>query len=254
MTKVKKTAGYGNTQAAHIKSQNHSNSNTLVLIIHGVNNQITVDSRDIAKQFGRDHKNVLQTLDDLITDGTISRLESKPSTYSKRGKQYRSYELNEAGFLKSMPFIGGKKSREGQKRLVDEFLGLKQQLDRQAKERETLAFQVARMSGKDARAILVDSIQAFVEYAKHQDSKNAGRYFPNITKAVYAAMLIIEPQATEVRELLTAIQLSTLSTLELTAAQVLTTGMEANHPYREIFQAVKVALNGVLIQRGKLLE
>jgi phage regulator Rha-like protein len=96
-------------------SNAHSTKTSLSLIIHGANNQICVDSRDIANQFGRDHKNVLQTLDDLLADGTISRLESKPSNYVKRGKEYRRYELNKAGFLKAMPFIGGRRSREGQR-------------------------------------------------------------------------------------------------------------------------------------------
>jgi phage regulator Rha-like protein len=45
--------------------------NKTALVIHGKNNQIIVDSRDLAKEFGRDHKNVLQTLDDLLADGTI---------------------------------------------------------------------------------------------------------------------------------------------------------------------------------------
>ncbi|MGZ4959541.1 MAG: Rha family transcriptional regulator [Methylomonas sp.] len=254
MANNKKAAGYGNTQAAQIETHAHSTNNSLALIIHGASNQITVDSRDIAKQFGRDHKNVLQTLDGLLADGTISRLESKPSKYSKRGKQYRCYELNDTGFLKAMPFIGGKKSHEGQKRLVDEFMRLRRWLDRQAKERERLAFHVARLSGKDARAMLTDAIQAFVAYAKAQGSRNAGHYFSNITNAVYRAMLIIEPQATEVRELLTAIQLSTLSTLELTAAQVMIDGMEGKQPYKDIYQAVKTALDGVLTERGKLLR
>jgi len=253
MTNSKKAARYENTQAAPIKTENHSTRNSFALIIHGANNHIIVESRTIAKEFEREHKNVLQTLDALLFDGTISRLECKPSNYQKRGKQYRCFDLNEAGFLKAMPFIGGKKSREGQKRLVDEFLVLKKRLDRQAKERETVAYHAARISSKETRSILTEAIKAFIEYAKGQGSQNADRYFGNITNAVHAALVIIEPQATEIRELLNAIQLSTLSTLELTAAQMLATGMEANQPYREIFQVVKAALNGVLIQRGKLL-
>lgn len=254
MANIKKAAGYGNTKAAHILEHNHFTKNSFGLIIHGANNQIAVDSRTIAKVFERPHKSVLRAIDDLIADGTISRHEFVLREYCKRGKKYRCFELNEAGFLKAMPFIGGKKSREGQKRLVDEFLSLRQRLDRQSKERETLAYHVARLSGKDARAILTDSIQAFVEYSKGQGSLNADRYFTNITNAVYAALLIIEPKATGVRELLSTMQLATLSTLELKAAQVLTECIERKEPYREIYQAVKTSLNGVLIERGVLLR
>ena len=98
-------------------------SNT-TLIINGSNNQICISSLELAKEFGRPHKNVLPILDELLADGTITWLESKPRNYIKLGRTYRYFELNQAGFLKAMPFIGGKRSREGQKRLVDAFLRL----------------------------------------------------------------------------------------------------------------------------------
>lgn len=220
-------------------------NNSLNLIVHGGNNQICIDSRTIAQEFDREHKNVLATLDDLIQDGTISRLEFKPRTYRKRGRDYRCIELNEAGFLKAMPFIGGRKSREGQRRLVDQFLQIRKQLDRHAKERETLAYQVARLSGKDSRGILSDAIQKFVEYARGQGSQHADRYYLNITNAVYKALVIIEPQATEVRELLTAVQLKTLELAELIATQALNEGMESQQPYKAVYQTMKAALDRV---------
>jgi phage regulator Rha-like protein len=223
------------------------------LIINGGNNQICVDSRDIAKEFGRQHKNVLQTLDDLLKDGTISWLESKPRNYKKLGREYRCFELNEAGFLKAMPFVGGKKSKEGQKRLVDEFLRIRKLLDQQSKERERLAYQVARLSGKDSRGVLTDEIQRFVVYAQSQGSSNAERYFGSITSAVHNALVILEPRATQVRELLTALQLSKLSTIELTAAQALAEGMSAELPYKQIYQSVKSAVNAFADGRDNLL-
>ncbi len=230
-----------------------SSKASLSLIIHGGNNQICVDSRDIAKQFGRDHKNVLQTLDNLLADGTISRLESKPSNYVKRGKEYRRYELNKSGFLKAMPFIGGRKAREGQRRFVNEFLRIEVALERQSKERASLAYQVARSSGKDSRGVLTDEIQEFVAYAKKQGSSNAERYFPSITNAVQKSILVIEPHVTEVRELLTAIQLANLSLIELTSAQALTEGMAAKLPYKEVYQTMKNALDGFVVERTKVL-
>jgi phage regulator Rha-like protein len=226
---------------------------TTRLIINGGNNQICADTRDIAKEFGREHKSVLRTIDDLIEEGIISRHEFVPSKYVKRGKAYRCFQLNEAGFLKAMPFIGGKKSRQGQKRLVDEFLRLRNLLDQQAKEREKLACQVARLTGKDSRAILTDEIKNFVSYAKSQGSSNAERYFSSMTNAVHNALVVLEPKATQVRELLTAIQLSKLATIELTAAQALTEGMKAKRPYKEIFQSVKAAVNVFSDTREKLL-
>jgi len=231
-----------------------SSKTSLSLIIHGGNNQICVDSRDIAKEFDRRHDNVMQTIKALIEDGTLSPLEFKERDYIKRGKTHRCIELNEAGFLKAMPFIGGKKSKEGQKRLIDEFFRLRRQLDRQSKERETLAYQVARSSGKDSRDILTDEIQKFVAYAKEQGSSNAERYFSSITNLVQKSILVIEPHVKEVRELLTAIQLANLSLIELTTAQVLNKGMAAKLPYKDIYQTVKKALEGFVVERTKVLQ
>ena len=240
--------------ASTIKINNtHSPNTSLSLIIHGGNNQICVDSRDIAKEFERRHDNVMQTIKSLIEEGTLSPLEFKERDYIKRGKTHRCVELNEAGFLKAMPFIGGKKSKEGQKCLIDEFLRLRMQLDQQSKERETLAYQVARLSGKDSRAILTDEIKNFVAYAKVQGSSNADRYFPIITNVVQKSILVIEPLITEIRELLTAIQLANLSLIELTAAQVLTEGMAAKLPYKEIYQTMKKKLDGIVVERTNVL-
>ena len=158
--------------------------NKTVLVIHGKNNQIIVDSRDLAKEFGRDHKSVLRSLEELYQDGTISRHECVPRDYKKRGRDYRCYELNKAGFLKAMPFMGGRKSRAGQRRLVDAFLEQESKLERQSKEREKFAYQIARLSGKDSRAILTEVIQKFIVYVTRQGSGSADRYYCIITKLV----------------------------------------------------------------------
>lgn len=229
-------------------------STKIKLVIHGSNNQVCISSLDIAKEFGRPHKNVLPILDGLLADGTISRLESKPRNYMKLGRKYRYFELNKAGFLKAMPFIGGKKSREGQKRLVDAFMDLEVKLDRQSKEREKLSCQIARLSGKDSRSILTDEIQKFIVYSKNSGSHNADRYYGSITNLVHSTLVILEPKATQVRELLTAIQLSQLSTIELTAAEALTNGMSSGTPYKEIYQSIKNTLAGFPVIKINVLS
>jgi Rha family phage regulatory protein len=237
----------------HIKNMTQLAKNFSPLVIHGSNGHITVDSLYIADVFERPHKNVLQTLDTLVEDGTISRLEFKPSKYIKRGKTYRCFELTEAGFLKAMPFIGGKKSKEGQKRLVDEFLSLRKRLDKQSKERESVAFQMVRLSSKDARKLLADEIQKFIAYAQANGSRSAERYYANITRAIYNSFLIIEPNANKIRELLTAIQLSTLQTAELIVANVLTQGMENHVHYKDIYRQIKKELEIFIVGRTKVL-
>lgn len=229
-------------------------SNKSILVIYGHNNEICIDSRDIAKEFGRRHDNVMQTINNLLADGTISLLECKERKYMIRGREYPCYELNEAGFLTAMPFIGGKKSREGQRRLIKEFLQIRSQLNKQASEREKLAYQVARLTGKDTRMILTDQINRFIVYAQKQGSKNANNYYQIITKECYKNLLILDSKASQIRELLSPIQLSQLNTIELQVADSLENGMVLNQPYKDIYQSFKNTLSSLNINKSKLLE
>jgi len=81
-----------------------------------------------------------------------------------------------------------------------------------------------------------------------------------LTKLFYAhslvhnSLVIVDPKATHIRELLTTIQLSQLATLELIAAQVLAEGIAAQLPYKTIYQSIKVALNSQDVGRKQLLD
>lgn len=98
-------------------------------IVHLHLGKPVTDSLAIAREFLRRHDNVLQSLDSLIADGTIGRLEFKVSSYmNEQRKKQRMIQLTEAGALIAMPFIGGRNSRAGQRRLVTAFLTLRDEL------------------------------------------------------------------------------------------------------------------------------
>jgi phage regulator Rha-like protein len=100
--------------------------NKLVTVNNGV---ATTTSLIIAEQFGRPHKNVLQSLDKMG-----GRLGFKPSFYlAGNGKQEKCYELTERQALIAMPFIGGLKSEDGQIALVDAFLAMRRVINGNAK-------------------------------------------------------------------------------------------------------------------------
>lgn len=102
-------------------------------LVHLHKGQPVTDSLTIAAEFQRPHKSVLRSLDALIADRTISRLNFVPREYlDERGKKQRMIELTERGALIAMPFIGGRNSRAGQVRLVDAFLTLRAELGNRA--------------------------------------------------------------------------------------------------------------------------
>jgi Rha family phage regulatory protein len=132
-----KTAATGNTRSNFINPlvETVGGGGALVHLHQGVP---VTNSLAIAREFRRKHGNVLQSIESLITDGTISQLEFKPRNYiDERGKNQRMIEFTERGALIAMPFIGGKNSRRGQVRLVDAFLAIRDDIAAQSDDWQT---------------------------------------------------------------------------------------------------------------------
>jgi Rha family phage regulatory protein len=104
-------------------------NNDVAPIVHLQQGVPVTDSMAIARECGRRHDGVLQSLDTLIEDGTISRLEFKPRDYvDARGKKRRMIELTEPGALIAMPFIGGRTARIGRIKMGSAFLAMRDEL------------------------------------------------------------------------------------------------------------------------------
>lgn len=96
----------------NIDSMIQGNPQALVTLYNGV---LVADSLEVAERFGKSHKNVLQTIDNLVTNlaaefsATNAEPESYfiPSDYQNRGKTYKKYLLTRDGFsLLVMGFTG----------------------------------------------------------------------------------------------------------------------------------------------------
>lgn len=96
----------------NIDSMIQGNPQALVTSYNGV---LVADSLEVAERFGKSHKNVLQTIDKLVTNlaaefsATNAEPESYfiPSDYQNRGKTYKKYLLTRDGFsLLVMGFTG----------------------------------------------------------------------------------------------------------------------------------------------------
>ncbi|QUS57337.1 Rha family transcriptional regulator [Pseudovibrio brasiliensis] len=87
------------------------------------NGKPVTDTLVIAEVFGREHRDVLRSVRSLIDDNTIGLREFAQSSYlNAQNKDQPMYQLSERAALIAMPFIGGRKSKEGQRKLVDAFL------------------------------------------------------------------------------------------------------------------------------------
>lgn len=62
------------------------------------NNQMLVSSLEIAKNFGKEHKNVLQTIGNLVAENSATKSMIYETSYENRGRQYPMYLMNRDGF------------------------------------------------------------------------------------------------------------------------------------------------------------
>ncbi|MEF8707639.1 MAG: Rha family transcriptional regulator [Candidatus Accumulibacter propinquus] len=211
-------------------------ASNIVAVAHGAP---TTTSVLIADLFGRPHKNVLQSLDGLIVDGTIDRLDFKPISYfDEMNREQRAYQLSERAALISMPFIGGKKSREGQRVLVDAFLAARDEINRLRRMHASPDWQQARIEGQTARRDETDAIKAFVSYAQSQGSRSAGKYYLALTKATNRALFFVNAAVgKDFRQGLSAQQLAAVAMAERIVERSLLESMSAKTYYKDAYRA-----------------
>ena len=117
--------------------------------------ELTVSSLTVAGEFGREHKNVLAAIRKLINNHTLNRLDFEPITFlDKRGREQPAFNLTERGFLIAMPFIGGSKAEQGQVRLVDAFLAMRNVINDEPIEEKLKALPDEAHARADALVVL----------------------------------------------------------------------------------------------------
>lgn len=92
------------------------------------NGQPVVSSRDIAERFEKQHKHVLETIQNLAAENSAAKSLFYESTFENRGKQYPMYYMNRDGFsLLAMGFTGSK-ALEWKLKYIEAFNKMEQEL------------------------------------------------------------------------------------------------------------------------------
>ena len=77
------------------------------IILSTQNGEPVASSRQIAENFGKEHKHVLDAVKNLVAENSAAKSMFHPSTFENRGKQYPMYLMNRDGFsLLVMGFTG----------------------------------------------------------------------------------------------------------------------------------------------------
>jgi Rha family phage regulatory protein len=230
--------------------------NTELKLVEINGEKLTTTSLIIAGQFGRRHGNVLNKLDVLVERGRI-KIESS-SYKNSQNKEQRMFVLDERSFLIAMPFIGGKKSEEGQVRLVDEFLRLQKELSRIREHRLSIDWKEARANGKCIRSNLSGVIQCLERLADQQgglksEKKENRHYYETITKMIYKELLG-DSSLKKIRDEVDSLTLVFLSICEQSCAaeieRLVAIGVDYHDIYSEAKKRVITTVEG--LSRSKL--
>jgi Rha family phage regulatory protein len=209
-------------------------------LVKVVDGEMMVNSMDVAKRFGKMHKNVLEAIKNLECDEDFSRLNFKPRDYiNSRGRSYPSYDLTRDGFSFLCMGFTGKEAAHWKVQYIKAFNAMEREL---LKQHDKLEWKQARLQGRSVRRDFTDTIQRFVAYAEAQGSKSAGMYYANITKMEYKALGLLsssDKTPSNFRDTLDLMDLGFLIVAEQVAKQAIEDGMARGSLYKDVYQFAK---------------
>ena len=90
--------------------------------------QPVVSSLQIAEDFGKQHKNVIQSIQNLVAENSAAKSWFYETTYESRGKQYPMYLMNKDGFTFLVMGFNGKLANEWKIKYIQAFNAMERQI------------------------------------------------------------------------------------------------------------------------------
>jgi Rha family phage regulatory protein len=208
-------------------------------LVYLKNDEAVCDSLQVAEKFGKEHRNVLRAIDDLLE--TLLKIEqpSKLFIASKRkaddGQYHRMYLMNRDGFSLLVMGFTGKNALEWKLQYIRAF----NQMENFIREKSTRMWIETRKAGKFTRKAETDTIQKLVEYAKEQGSSHAEKLYMIYSKLANKMAGITK------RDEATVMQLNNLSLMENIILHEVNLGIVKGKPYKEIYKDCRKRLEAV---------
>lgn len=90
--------------------------------------QPVASSLQIAEDFGKQHKNVIQSIQNLVAENSAAKSWFYETTYESRGKQYPMYLMNKDGFTFLVMGFNGKLANEWKIKYIQAFNAMERQI------------------------------------------------------------------------------------------------------------------------------
>lgn len=225
-------------------------------IVRFTKSGLAVHTTDIAKVFGKSHKNVLR----LVKNLEINMLKIEPNTklYFKdtsyidsKNRTYPRYELTRQGFDLIVLSLTGEKALQYKLWFISEFHNKEKTIQKNkelAQKHKAIPFMIQlREDGKLCRKELTDTIQKFdvplgVEVGKDESEFMRLRII-NYTRMINKLLGVKTSQGVVARDILEGRELLRLEDAELKASKLI----EKHHQdkdmtYQKLYQRVKVKM------------
>ena len=122
------------------------------IILSTQNGEPVVSSREVAKNFGKEHKDVLKAINNLVAQNCAAKSMFHLSDFENRGKKYPMYLMNRDGFsLLAMGFTG-KEALEWKLKYIQAFNEMEKQL---AQRREDILLNILLKGETSMKKIIV---------------------------------------------------------------------------------------------------
>lgn len=135
-------------------------------LVDVVNNEIVVSSRQVAEHFGKEHKNVLASISDILAAEISATKFYHETTFENRGKQYPMYLMDRDGFSLLVMGFSGKEALKWKIKYIEAFNSMEQRL--KLIEQQELGRLMERIRSKEARKTLTDEIKETVPESPHK--------------------------------------------------------------------------------------
>ena len=98
------------------------------IILSTQNGEPVASSRQIAENFGKEHKHVLDAVKNLVAENSAAKSMFHPATFENRGKQYPMYLMNRDGFSLLVMGFTGKAALEWKLKYIQAFNEMERKL------------------------------------------------------------------------------------------------------------------------------
>lgn len=194
--------------------------------------QAITTSRNVAENFKKDHKHVMEAIRNCEASETFVRSNFRLTEYlDSQNRKQPMYYMTKDGFAMLAFGFTGKEAAKFKEDYINQF----NQMESLLRQKQTQQWQEIRVESKASDAILKDTIKSFIDYSFRQGSLHANKYYQHFEKLANKALDIKDGQ----RDYTDGNRLSAQTFIFNVINMTILEEMAKQTPYKEVYPKVK---------------